>query len=155
MTRTPTSAKTRPRATVPTVPIRSTQRRVRGFICAVRRYFVNLWRIPSITRISPAVTLMTPTMPTSSRPPEWCMAEAGRSRCWPAGLLAGDHLEGQVGKACIHQPPAQRLQPATCAIAVTGDTERGFAKTPERVGHEADAEQPQRDQAVRLADGQL
>jgi hypothetical protein len=72
----------------------------------------------------------------------------------PLGLATaatGDDLERQVGEAGIDQGPAQRPQPGTRAVRVAGDAERGLACAPERVAGEADAQQPERDQAVRLA----
>ena len=41
------------------------------------------------------------------------------------------------------------------AVPLTGDAEGGFAQSPQRIPGEADAEQPQRDQAVGLAGQQL
>ena len=68
---------------------------------------------------------------------------------------ARDHLERQVGQGGVDQPAAQRLQPGAGAVPLPGDAEGRFAEPPQRVGGEADAEQPQRDQAVRLAREQL
>ena len=70
-------------------------------------------------------------------------------------MSAQDYFEGQVGKACVDQRPAQRLQPGSSAIALADHAERGFAEPPHRITRESEAEKPQRDQAIRLPGEQL
>ena len=96
MTSTPASAKTTPRAMVPIMPSSSMTLRVRGLIRDVCRYFMNLRRMPSLTRTRPAMTTTSPTMPTSHRPPVCCMAVAVMSCCWRDWLRARPEITSNV-----------------------------------------------------------
>ena len=71
------------------------------------------------------------------------------------GTLARDDLEGQDRKEGVDQPAHQGLQARARAVALAGNTERGLAEPPQRVAHEADGQQPQRDEAERLGRQQL